>query len=200
MKFTNIAKMSTVKPGFLRASAVFGKNILLLFDIDKEVVLDNHRHPHIQFGYCLKGKFKFTANGEDILVREGDSYQLPANLYHSAIAITDYYSMDYKIISEPIIEKPDYNVMDTYEELEGYSLETKNFGGYLIKKLNIKEKGTKIVLSTPDEKKMCLYVSNNTFIRCDGENSELKIMEIYLINKAMEVVVENVTSIFTVEV
>lgn len=75
MRFTNIAKTVELKKGFVRASAVFGKTMVLLFKIDKGVLLDNHNHPHIQLGYCFEGEFD--------LLRQMKQYQFMQEIHIS---------------------------------------------------------------------------------------------------------------------
>ncbi len=200
MRFTNIAKTVELKKGFVRASAVFGKTMVLLFKIDKGVLLDNHNHPHIQLGYCFEGEFDFTAADETIPVHAGDSYQLPSNVYHSAVATTDYYSMDYKIISDEVIEKPAYNILKETEKADNYSVSELMFGGNLLRKYDLKSERTEIKLQPSDNKKLCLFVSDDVSVQCGEEKSELKPMEIYLLENKQEISIDGGCTLFVVEV
>ncbi len=41
-----------------------------------------HTHPHTQMSYVLSGKFRYTVDGEDTLLLEGDSIVVPGGLTH----------------------------------------------------------------------------------------------------------------------
>lgn len=200
MKFTNIAKTVELKKGFVRASTVFGKTMVLLFKIDKGVLLDNHNHPHMQLGYCFEGEFDFTVADETIPVHAGGSYQLPSNVYHSAVATTDYYSMDYKIISDDVIEKPVYNILKETEKADNYSISELMFGGNVVRKYDLKSERAEFSLQPSDNKKLCLFVSDNVFVQCGKERSELKPMEIYLLEDKQDISIDGVCTLFVVEV
>lgn len=200
MRFINIAKIVELKKGFVRASAVFGKTMVLLFKIDEGVLLNNHNHPHIQMGYCFEGEFDFTVADETIPVHAGDSYQLPSNVYHSAIATTDYYSMDYKIISDEVIEKPAYNILKEIDKADNYSISELMFGGNLIRKYDLKSQRSEIILCPSDNKKLCLFVSDSTLVQCGEEKSELKPMEIYLLEDEQIISIDRECTLFAVEV
>lgn len=200
MRLTNIAKMVEIKKGFVRASAIFGKTMVLLFKIDKGVLLDNHNHPHIQLGYCFEGEFDFTVEDETISVHAGDSYQLPSNVYHSAVATTDYYSMDYKIISDEVIEKPMYNILKETEKADNYIISELMFGGNAVRKYDLKSARAEFSLQQSDKKKMCIFVSNNVFVQCGKEKSELKPMEIYLLEDKQDISIDGKCTLFVVEV
>lgn len=200
MKLANIAKTVELKKGFVRASAVFGKTMVLLFKIDKGVLLDNHNHPHIQLGYCFEGDFDFTVEDETIPVHAGDSYQLPSNVYHSAVATSDYYSMDYKIISDEILEEPEYNILKETEKADDYNVSELMFGGNLIRKYDLRSAKAEICLQVSDDKKLCLFVSDNVYVQCGEERSELKPMEIYLLEDKQEISIDGGGTLFVVEV
>lgn len=200
MRLMNIAKTVQLKKGFVRSSAVFGKTMVLLFKIDKGVLLNNHNHPHIQLGYCFEGDFDFTVADETIAIHTGDSYQLPSNVYHSAIATSEYYSMDYKIISDEILEEPKYNFLKETEKTDDYSISELIFGGNIIRKYNLKSVKIDICLQASDNKKMCLFVSDSVNVQCDKERSVLKPMEIYLLEGKQEISIAGGCTLFVVEV
>lgn len=47
-----------------------------------------HSHPHIQCSYVESGEFSLTIDGETQTLKAGDSFLVPTNKLHSAIAIT----------------------------------------------------------------------------------------------------------------
>ncbi len=48
-----------------------------------------HSHPHIQCSYVESGEFELTINGVVKILRTGDSFLVPSNQLHGAVAITE---------------------------------------------------------------------------------------------------------------
>lgn len=48
-----------------------------------------HSHEHEQVSYILSGKFNVTIDGKETILAEGDSYYVPANIIHGAVALED---------------------------------------------------------------------------------------------------------------
>ncbi|MDD2717375.1 MAG: cupin domain-containing protein [Candidatus Wallbacteria bacterium] len=46
-----------------------------------------HQHPEEQFGYVIKGGFKYVMGKETFTLLKGDSYFVPPNMPHSFVAI-----------------------------------------------------------------------------------------------------------------
>lgn len=46
-----------------------------------------HTHPHTQSTYILEGAFRFTIDGEEKLVKKGDSILFDSNVLHSALCV-----------------------------------------------------------------------------------------------------------------
>jgi len=46
-----------------------------------------HQHFHTQSTYCASGKFKFTIDGEDFIVSEGDGLYIKPNLVHGVLCL-----------------------------------------------------------------------------------------------------------------
>ena len=65
-----------------------------------------HSHPHEQFGYVIKGGFKFFLGEETFIIKEGDSYFVPPNVEHGFIAIGETEAIDvFNPIKEDIPKK-----------------------------------------------------------------------------------------------
>ena len=59
------------------------------FRFVKGAVIPVHSHPHEQTGYVVKGAMKFTVDGEVMVAREGDCWNLPSNVPHGAEALEE---------------------------------------------------------------------------------------------------------------
>ncbi len=42
-----------------------------------------HKHPNEQSGYVISGNYKLKFGGKEYLLKEGDTYSIPANVEHS---------------------------------------------------------------------------------------------------------------------
>lgn len=205
MKLQSIEKMKELKPGFVRASAIFGKNMVLLFRVDKDVLLDNHHHPHIQFGYCFDGSFDFNVDGSRTIVKRGMSYMIDADIPHSAVALTDYYSMDLKYITADgrVSERVAYDVMETTDEKEAYSVHEYRAAGKTIIRIDAKEGQAELKLNLVPEKQYCLLSGSMTGFKAAGDSFELEPMKIYALigEEELELQIERKgTTLFFVEV
>jgi len=48
--------------------------------------VDDHQHPNEQIGIVLRGSLTFTIGSESRLVQAGDTYNIPGNVPHRALA------------------------------------------------------------------------------------------------------------------
>ena len=46
-----------------------------------------HSHPHCQNTYILSGRFRFTVDGKEVEVAEGDTLAFPANSIHGSLCL-----------------------------------------------------------------------------------------------------------------
>ena len=46
-----------------------------------------HTHPHVQCTYVKCGSFRFTIDGEDTVVNEGDTIAFPSNIPHGTVCL-----------------------------------------------------------------------------------------------------------------
>lgn len=75
-------------PGIRFKTLVHGaKTLTAEFRLEKDAVLPRHSHPHEQTGYLVAGRLRFTVGGETYDVRPGDSWCIPGDVEHSAIAL-----------------------------------------------------------------------------------------------------------------
>jgi quercetin dioxygenase-like cupin family protein len=54
---------------------------------DKGGVGAVHTHPHVQSTYVKSGSFRFTIDGEDAIVSEGDTIAFPSNIPHGTVCL-----------------------------------------------------------------------------------------------------------------
>ena len=62
--------------------------------LKKGCVVPAHSHDNEQMTYILKGALKFTVNGREILLSEGQVMHIPSNVVHAAVAVEDTLDMD----------------------------------------------------------------------------------------------------------
>ena len=124
LTLTDVSQQRIRKQGLLCSSVVINKDMILLHKVDKDVVLDNHHHPHVQLGYCFYGNFDLEVEDNHHYLNNGHSYLLSGGVYHSAAAITDYYSMDIKVMSENVVlpHQMVSNVVECIADYEKYAL------------------------------------------------------------------------------
>ena len=46
-----------------------------------------HSHPHTQMSYALSGSFRYTVEGESVILNPGDSIVVPASLTHGTVCL-----------------------------------------------------------------------------------------------------------------
>ena len=46
-----------------------------------------HSHPHTQLSYALSGSFRYTVEGESVVLNPGDSVVVPSGLTHSTVCL-----------------------------------------------------------------------------------------------------------------
>jgi quercetin dioxygenase-like cupin family protein len=88
---TDWAKVETetIAPGIGR-QMVIGENVMVCrFTFDPFVVTDEHSHPHEQMTLVIKGKVKFTIDGEVRIVAPGDVLYFPPNNRHGATMLDE---------------------------------------------------------------------------------------------------------------
>lgn len=46
-----------------------------------------HNHPHVQSTFVESGRFRFSVDGEEIEVGQGDSFVIPSNAVHGCVCL-----------------------------------------------------------------------------------------------------------------
>ena len=76
----------TVASG-VTARAVNGKRMTLaVVDLEPGAVVPEHHHENEQLGFILQGTMVFTIGGERRDLVAGDTYEIPSNVPHDAVA------------------------------------------------------------------------------------------------------------------
>lgn len=94
---TDISKFDWVdaEPGVRRKIISCGERLMqMIVELKAGSVTNSHRHVHEQVAYIVKGKIKFTVDGQDIIVPAGQALVLPSNCFHGAAALEESIILD----------------------------------------------------------------------------------------------------------
>jgi quercetin dioxygenase-like cupin family protein len=82
------AKSVETWKGVIRKVLVLSDNLMLLeVSINKDAMVPSHKHFNEQVGYVVKGKMKLRIGDSWHLLEEGDSYCIPSDVEHEAVAL-----------------------------------------------------------------------------------------------------------------
>lgn len=86
MPFYDVAKREVKELlAGINARTFWGENLLMaVVDLDPNVELPNHSHPHEQGGIVIAGNLELTIDGHTKLLGPGDVYIIPGGMEHSA--------------------------------------------------------------------------------------------------------------------
>ena len=77
-------------PGVIRRTLVSGDgHTLVRFELAAGGEVPEHTHPHEQAGTVITGRVRFRIGDREAEVVPGDSYLIPGNVPHSAVAAED---------------------------------------------------------------------------------------------------------------
>lgn len=77
-------------PGVFQKTLTFGENTLMVnVRISKGAIIPTHQHPHEQTGTILFGKLEFQIEENHFIAQKGDSWTIPGNIPHGALASED---------------------------------------------------------------------------------------------------------------
>lgn len=85
--------------GVVRKTLACGKDVLMAkFEYKKGSNVPPHKHSYEQVTTILEGEQKIIINREgkkeEIIIKSGDSYVVPANFEHEQLSITDSITID----------------------------------------------------------------------------------------------------------
>ena len=74
----------------IRRQMIVGDRLMMCrFTFDPFVVTDEHTHPHEQMTLVIKGKVKFTIEGQVVIAAPGDVLHFPSNNRHGATMLDE---------------------------------------------------------------------------------------------------------------
>ena len=83
------------EPGITRRILARGGSIMgVEVTFKKGAVGAVHQHVHEQVSYIVSGSFEYTADGVVYQLKAGDSYYVPKNVLHGAVALEDSVILD----------------------------------------------------------------------------------------------------------
>jgi quercetin dioxygenase-like cupin family protein len=79
----------TLREGITARAITGDRMTLAVVDLEPNVVLPEHHHENEQLGFILRGSMTFTIGGQTRKLYEGDTYSIPSDVPHDAIAGPD---------------------------------------------------------------------------------------------------------------
>ena len=70
------------------------KTIMVRFDLQKDSELPSHHHVYEQTGFLVSGRIRLTIAGETFEVAAGDSWCIPSDAPHEAVAVEDSVALE----------------------------------------------------------------------------------------------------------
>ena len=87
-KKTKPSGLTEVIPGVYLKTLVYGDQTLMTeVRFEKDASIPLHGHPHEQTGYLISGQMDFIVDGEHIIAKPGDSWNIAGDTEHGATAI-----------------------------------------------------------------------------------------------------------------
>jgi quercetin dioxygenase-like cupin family protein len=85
----NKVELEQTAEGIKRQMVVGERLMICRFTFDPFIVTAEHTHPHEQMTLVIKGKVKFTIEGEVVIVAPGDVLHFPSNNRHGATMLDE---------------------------------------------------------------------------------------------------------------
>ncbi len=91
----NSAKVSKPVYGVTRRILAYNDNLMLTeHSLEKGAILPDHKHPHEQLVYLLKGEVTVELGAERLKMVTGDSLIIPSEVNHKVTALTKSLALD----------------------------------------------------------------------------------------------------------
>ncbi|MBM3187485.1 MAG: cupin domain-containing protein [Chloroflexi bacterium] len=82
-------------PGVKRCVLSHGDRLMVVeIHLAKGAVVAQHAHPHEQASYMVRGSLRFTVDGRQFTLNEGESCLIPSGAMHGVTAETDCLALD----------------------------------------------------------------------------------------------------------
>jgi len=76
--------------------------------LKKGAIVPTHSHESEQISYVFQGALRFTIQGEEFIVRDGEVLHIPSNVPHQAEALDDCFELDvFSPIRQDWLDKTD---------------------------------------------------------------------------------------------
>ena len=178
-----------IKQGFLQAAYMTNNFEILVNKIDLGIALDQHEHLENQFVYCFEGVFDLFIQGQEDNVRRmkpGCSLTMVSHAEHSARAISDFISLDFKYIDNAV--KQDNSQTQNLEKSlrRNYYVDELDLGTYIITRVEERLQDQPVRLRLEPEKSTFLICSKNMDVIMAESEYQLKPFLIYQIRKEEE--------------
>lgn len=182
----DVSKTKELRPGFVQA--VYKKQgaraIVLLFDVKKGAELPRHSHPECQFGYTFFGDYDFVIDDANYPASAGKSYLIDGNVPHSAVALSDYYSLDFKYVTaSPLVSSVSMQVVEPGADRDGRPLGEVRFDD-VSGQTRVVQLADQIDYRLPSPptavlRERILVVSGETAVVINGKTCQAEAMNIY---------------------
>jgi quercetin dioxygenase-like cupin family protein len=90
----NDIPLEWLNPNISRRLVVGEREMLGYIWLKKGAIVPAHRHLSEQITFVIKGALKFTIQGEQYTVRDGELLVIPSNVVHEAVALEDTDDLD----------------------------------------------------------------------------------------------------------
>ena len=90
-----VAQVKDIQGIRMRVLAHGKEGNMVEFRLVKGQSLPTHHHPFEQTGYIVSGKLEFKIHSDTQVLVAGDSYSIPKNKKHSAVALEDTIVIDH---------------------------------------------------------------------------------------------------------
>ncbi|KKO19086.1 MAG: AraC family ligand binding domain-containing protein [Candidatus Brocadia sp.] len=180
----NNSKTQIIRDGFTQSSLSLGKKIILLFNVLKDSNLPLHSHSHIQFGYNFYGAYDFFIDGKKYNAKPSQSYLINSKISHSAIATSDYYSLDFKYLGNPLEKVCQFDVFEKEISNEECKFQKIHLENTIILKYTPIKEIVQLKLTSGDKERFFVVVKKRCQIKINVSSAELLPMNIYEINSS----------------
>jgi mannose-6-phosphate isomerase-like protein (cupin superfamily) len=102
----------TLPLGMSRRGIVLGEVMLALHEAVPSLKGTPHRHPSAQITYMLKGKMRFSGEGEERVLSPGEFAYAPSNALHGIE------SLDKNVLALDIFSPPRPDIIERLKEME----------------------------------------------------------------------------------
>ncbi|MEI7589687.1 MAG: cupin domain-containing protein [Chitinophagia bacterium] len=83
-----IVAWTKVAPGIERSILAYDDSLMLVkVKFDKEAIGVLHQHPHVQISYIESGLFEVEIGGEKKVMKSGDTFYAPSNVWHGVVCL-----------------------------------------------------------------------------------------------------------------